>query len=117
MRSNLRLIAGDNLIRISLILSTILMIVQTALIVIFFPKLPPLIPFLNSRPWGETRLYPSQVVFIIPAVFVIIFLINNFLSALFYKKNTLASRILSFNCLLFIFIGIIAFVQITFMVF
>jgi len=117
MRENIKLALSDNLIKISIATSSILIVTQVILTVLFVPKFPPLIPFLNSQPWGPDRLFPAAIAFLIPFSFIIIFLINNSASAIFYQKNTLAARILSFNALLFIFLGILAFVQIIFLVF
>ena len=117
MRGNFSLILSDNIIRISFYSSLIIIIVQCILILITFNRLPPLIPFLNSQPWGIDRLYASNVVFVIPFVLAIVFIINNFLSLIYYKQNTLASRILSFNAFLFIILGFLAYVQIVLLVF
>ena len=117
MKDNLNLILSDNLIKIAIFSSGFLILFQALLILLFFPKLPPLIPFLNSQPWGEERLYPANIVFLIPVLLIIIFVINNFLSAAFYKRNTLMARILSFNSLLFIFLCLLAFAQIILLVF
>ncbi len=117
MKDNLRLILQDNLIRICLYVSISFIFIQTLLTVYFFPKLPPLIPFINSRPWGHERLASSSLIFLIPGFFVVIFLINNLMSAFFYKQNTLMARMLSITALLFILLGILAFLQIIFLVF
>ncbi len=117
MKNNFKVLLSDNLIKISLYSSLFLIILQLVLIAFFYSKLPPLIPFLNSRPWGEERLVPTGVAFIIPVVFIVIFIINNFFASIYYKKNTLIARILSFNCLLLIMLGFIAYVRIVFLVF
>src|SRR3989344_1739851 len=96
MRGNFSLILSDNIIRISFYSSLAIIILQCILLSVTFNRLPPLIPFLNSQPWGVGRLYESWVVFIIPLVLAIVFVINNFLSLVYYRANTLASRILSF---------------------
>ncbi len=117
MRDSLKLLFADNLIRISIILSLVLTLVQIVLILIFFSKLPPLVPFLNSQPWGMERLSPRSTIFLLPLFLMGVFALNNFLSASFYLRNTLISRILSFNSLLFILLGLLAFIQIVFLVF
>ena len=117
MRDNISLTFRDKLIRITIYICLTLVVVQTVVIGWFFPKLPPLVPFLNSKPWGIERLYPSWVtLLIIPAV-LLVFVVNNLLSTVFYKKNTLIARILSFNSFLFILLSFLAFVQIVFLVF
>lgn len=117
MRGNFRLILSDNLIKISFTVSLFLIFLQVLLTVIFINHLPPLIPFLNSKEWGASRLLPSSSIILVPLAFLGVFIVNNFLSGVFYKKNTLISRLLSFNSLLFIFLGILAFIQIIFLVF
>lgn len=117
MRDNLKLLFADNLIKISLLSSLILILIQVLLILIFFTKLPPLIPFLNSQPWGVERLSSSSTTLFLPAFLIAVFFLNNFLSATFYKRNTLIARILSFNSLLFISLSVFAYIQIIFLVF
>src|SRR3972149_1057338 len=78
MRGGLSLILSDNIIRISFYSSLIIIIAQCILILITFNRLPPLVPFLNSQPWGVERLYASQTILFIPFVLAIVFIINNF---------------------------------------
>ncbi len=117
MKGNLSLILSDNLIRISIYISLTLLISLSLLVLFLFSKLPPLIPLLNSRPWGESRLEPSSSILLIPLILIIVFMLNNFLSAVFYRRNSLISRILSFNALLFITLGLLAIGQISLLVF
>ena len=117
MRENFSFILSDNIIKISFYSSLTIIIAQCILILITFNRLPPLIPFLNSQTWGIDRLYTSSVVFVIPLVLAAVFIINNFLSLFYYRGNTLAARILSFNAFLFIFLGFLAYIQIVLLVF
>ena len=97
--------------------TTILIVGELVLIALIYPKLPPLIPFLNSQPWGEARLYPSWTILLVAPSVILVFFINGFLGTAFYNKNTLIARILSFNSLLFALLSFFAFVQIIFLVF
>lgn len=117
MKNSLSLILADNLIRIAIYLSLVLLIVESLMVLFFFSNLPPLIPLLNSRPWGQSRLEPASSILLIPLVLIIVFLLNNFLSAVFYRKNSLIARILAFNALLFIGLGLLAIGQISLLVF
>lgn len=117
MKGNFRLLFSDKLIRITILLSVVLIISQVILIAVFYSNLPPLIPFLNSQSWGAGRLYAPWVVLSIPAALVLVFVLNNSLGIAFYTKNTLISRILSFNALLFSLLAFLAFIQIIFLVF
>ena len=116
MKGNFKLIFSDKITRISIISSFVLILVEIFLVVIFYGKLPPLIPFFNSRPWGEDRLASSQAVFLIPLFSVIIFIVNLFLSGFFYRKNVLISRIIAFTISLFTILGLISFIQIVLLV-
>ena len=117
MSGNLSLILSDNIIKISFYSSLVIIIAQCILILITFNRLPPLIPFLNSQTWGVDRLYTSGVVFIIPFVLAAVFITNTSLSLFYYRGNTLAARILSFNAFLFILLGFLAYIQIVLLVF
>lgn len=117
MRDNLKLLFSDNLIKVCISLSLVLTLIQTVLIFIFVSRFPPLIPFLNSQPWGVARLAPAGAVLILPAFLIGILLLNNFLGAAFYKRNTLIARLLSFNSLLFVLLTLLAFIQIIFLEF
>jgi hypothetical protein len=117
MRESFRLIVSDKFIKISILFSIIFVLLQVLLIAIFLPKLPPIVPLLNSQPWGFSRLYPANAILAIPPIIILTFIVNNILSAVFYKKNVLISRILAFNSFLFIFLALVAFIQIIFLVF
>ena len=117
MKDNLQPFINDNLIKTSLFSSGLLIIFQVVFIAIFSPSFPPIIPLLNSQPWGVARLYPSSYILFLVPISLIVLVANNFLSAYFYKKNTLIARILSFNASLFIFLGLLAYIQIVFLVF
>lgn len=117
MKDSINFVFKDNLIRISIILSILFILIQGILVAVFSSKFPPLIPFFNSRPWGEARLVSSSIILFIPLLYIFVFIVNSILSSLYYKKNMLVARLLSFSALLFIFLGILAFVQIIFLVF
>jgi len=117
MKSNFKLLLLDKIIKYSLFASVFLILFQLIIAGLFLTKLPPLIPLLNSKPWGNSRLYPSITILLIPLLLIVGFIVNNLLSAVYYKTNTLAARILSFNSLLFILLSLLALVQIIFLVF
>lgn len=117
MKGNFNLLLSDKFIKYSMLFSIILIVLQTILIGIFLSSLPPIIPILNSQPWGFARLYPSESILLLPLILIGVFVLNNVLSAVFFKANILISRILVFNTFLFIFLALLAFVQIIFLVF
>lgn len=117
MKDNFRLLFSDVIVRISLIASLLLIFAQAALIVFFYFRLPPLIPVLNSQPWGNERLYGSGVTLLFPVILLLILIINVIISSFYYKKHSLIARILSFNSLICIILGLLAYLQIILLVY
>lgn len=117
MKGSINLLLSDNLIKISLAVSLIILFLQAILTLFFFQKLPPLIPLMNSYPWGVERLFPSYSILLVLLLLTLFYIGNNLLSIFFYKTNSLVARILSFNALLFIILGFLAYIQILLLVF
>src|SRR5688572_26854683 len=117
MNAKFRLILSDKIIRVSVMTSIVLIIIETLIVLFTYNLLPPLVPFFNSKPWGEERLASSGIIFALPPLLFTIFMVNNLLSAYYYSKNTLVSRILSFTSLLVTILTGIAIVQIVFLVY
>ncbi len=117
MKENFKDLLSDSTIKISLFVSFGLIIFQSLVIFIFYPKFPPLIPIFNSQPWGENRLFYSRGIFLLPVVLLFFLFLNTYISASTYKKNTLLARILSVNSLIFIVLGFLAYLQIILLVF
>ncbi len=117
MKERLKNASRDSVIRFSVIFSLVFIFLETVLILVFFGKLPPFIPFFNSMPWGESRLAPPNNFLYLFSSFIAVVILDNFLSAVFYKSYPLISRILSVTSLLFVFLGFLASVQIFILVF
>lgn len=117
MKEKFRILVDDQFTRISLLLSLLFIIPLIAIILFTFSNLPPYIPFFNSMPWGEERLFSSRVVIFLPAIVVLIFALNIFQATYVYKKYTLVSRIVMFNSFLFLLLSLLAYLQILFLSF
>lgn len=117
MRDNFKLLISDTIIRFSIFVSCILILLQIVIVVFFWGKAPPYVPFFNSQPWGEERLVSSGVIPFLPAVLFLVFLLNNVCSGILYKKHTLIARMLSINSFLFVFLGFLAYIQILFLIY
>jgi|GEM_PF-3444768 len=74
-------------------------LVQVALIAFSYQKLPQLIPFYFSLPWGESWLAPVDYIFLLPSISFLILLVNNFISSLFIVSVRLFSILLSVTSL------------------
>lgn len=82
-------------------------------IILFFPRfLPNKLPLFYSLPWGENQLANPQQFFIIPAIIVLIGLINLSLSWQLHQTQTFFKRILLISTLISTIILTISFVKI-----
>lgn len=117
MKNNLESLLQDRTAKFSIISSIAIIIVYVVLVGVSFTKLPPLLPLFNSLPWGTARLAPVDAVFVFPVLFLTIFILNNLAAAKIYRKQILMARVVSFNSLLVIILGLLAYVQILLLVF
>ncbi len=117
MKKASNIVLSDKILRLSVALSSIGLLMITTLVIINYTKLPPYVPFFNSMPWGVERLFPSYIVLSLPVLVLMVIVGNNILSVLLYTKHTLIARMLSFNGLIFVFLGMLAYLQILFLVF
>lgn len=100
----------DKTIRIGFQLSLLFLIVQLAILVFFWDKLPPQVPLLYSRPWGEEQLISPVGLFIPPIISFLIIIVNSIAATLIPGEEKLASQLLvlfaavfSFLCFITIF--------------
>jgi hypothetical protein len=117
MNAELKIIFTDKIVRLSGGISLFLLLVVTMLIALFYRHFPPLIPLLNSLPWGTDRLFSSVAIVFIPLILLSVIILNTLFAARMYVKHTLLARILSFNALLFVILGFLAYLQILLLIF
>lgn len=117
MSAKISTLFKDSSIKYSLLLSFFFLIIQIILLVFFYAKLPPLIPFFNSLPWGQERLGKLELVFLVPAGTLLILILNTYIAKRIYIKHGLTSRLLSVNGLLISLLGFVALAQIMLLVF
>lgn len=115
MKEKFNLLLQDQFVRISLLLSLLFIVPLVLLIIFSYSKLPPLIPFFNSMPWGEERLYFSKITILLPLLLLIVFILNILQAVFVYKKYVLLSRIVLFNCFLFLLLSLLSYLQILFL--
>ena len=84
-----------------LILSNTIMLVSFML---FFDRLPPLIPLFPSLPWGEDRLGELWMVFLILLAMDLFYFANTVIFSRMFGQNQLMRKILHFANL-FVIIG------------
>ncbi len=115
MKEKFKPLVTDQFTRISLLLSLLFIIPLIILIFFTFSKLPPYIPFFNSMPWGEERLFSSKIAIFLPAILLVVFTMNVFQAVYVYKRYALVARIVMFNSFLFLLLSLLAYLQILFL--
>lgn len=100
MKDLFRDIKKDKMISISFLSNVLLIVIAIVYIFFSYKSLPPFVPVFNQLPWGEQRLGDTYAIFIPILTSILIFVINIFLCAFFYKKIPLISRMLAIFSLL-----------------
>jgi hypothetical protein len=85
---------------------------EILLIIFSWSFLPPKLPFFYSRPWGEEQLVSPFMLFLLPALGLVIFFINSFVSALLPKEEKLMKQVLSITFAVFNFLSLVTLIQI-----
>lgn len=116
MKEGFRTMKKDRFVRYSAIGSVILLVMTVFFTVASYSRLPPLVPLLNSLPWGEERLVPSSFILLLPLASFVVFSVNSVWAMFLYNRYALAARILYANSSLFVFLGFLACLQILFLV-
>lgn len=117
MNGRINLLLKDSGTKYFLLLCIVFIIAQIILTGFFYSKLPPLIPFFNSLPWGTERLSPPLFIFAVPAGVIIILLLNIYISTRIYLKHALIARILMVNVFLISLLGLMAIAQMLLLIF
>jgi hypothetical protein len=117
MNGNFKEYSHDKVIRFSTSIAVCILVIHTVLLAFMQGKLPPIVPFFNSMPWGTDRLLEARYVILLPFFLCVLFLLNMILGITVYKKNTLAARVLACNSLLFATLSLVAYIEILLLVF
>ena len=111
MKEIFKHVKGDKIIKWGLSTVVIIIIVEIAIVAIFYFSLPPVIPLFNQMPWGESRLGTKPAIFL-PTMIAVAFLILNFsLITRLYEKIPLVSRMLCITTLLIALLSFIFIVR------
>lgn len=57
------------------------------ILLFFFKKLPPQVPLLYSKPWGESQLADKELMFLLPGISSLLSFINLRLASFFFKDE------------------------------
>ena len=116
MRSFFKLLRRDNILNLSFWVTSILILLMIATIVISYTNLPPFIPLYNQMPWGYARLGRSYELFLLPAAIIGITVINVTVGAKLIEKVPLLARFLFISMTVLSFFTYIFIIRMTLLV-
>jgi len=79
---------------LSIRLTFILLGLSWLVLVWFWHKLPPQVPLLYSRPWGEEQLVPKLYILLLPGISTFLTIINLRLASIFFAKERFLSHLI-----------------------
>lgn len=97
-------------------LSVAFLLGQILAILISWRWLPPELPLFYSRPWGKEQLTTPFGLFLLPALSLIVFLINLTLISFISKEEKLIPKILEITSVIFNLFCLLTIIKIIFLV-
>lgn len=95
IRETAEILVPDKLGRGSYLTSLALVLVMLLLITLMLGRLPPSVPLYFTLPWGEARLAPKPMLYILPIITLILIVFNLGLGRLSDKLSPLLPRVLA----------------------
>ncbi|MBI5127561.1 hypothetical protein HZA76_03860 [Candidatus Roizmanbacteria bacterium] len=81
-----------------------------------FNSLPPQLPLFYSHPWGEAQLVDTWMIFLIPLLLNLLYVVNNYLYKKFFSGNELIKKMFDYLMILLIVGFTLIFIKIIFLV-
>ena len=95
IRETAEILVPNRTERSSYVLSLSLTLIMFLMITFLWGKLPPVVPLYFSLPWGEARLAPRLMLYLLPIVTLAVLMINVGLGRLLGKLSPLLPRVLA----------------------
>lgn len=95
IRETAEILIPDRLGRTSYLLAFSLIIIMLAIISALFVRIPDVVPLYFTLPWGEARLAPKLMLFILPVISLLFMILNLGLGRVSTKLSLLLPRILA----------------------
>lgn len=95
IRETAEILVPDKLGRTSYFVSFALIIVMLGMITILLRRLPFVVPLYFTLPWGEARLAPRLMLYVLPIIAISCFIINLGLGRIAMKLSPLLPRVLA----------------------
>ena len=84
--------------------------------IIKFASLPPKIPLFYSKPWGQERLANREFIWLLPAILLLLILINTVLAKIFAAKILFLAQIVSITLSILTFLIFVTLLKIIFQI-
>lgn len=95
IRETAEILVPDKFGRTSYISALLLIIIMIVAISLLFGKMPPSVPLYFTLPWGETRLAPKIMLYLLPGISMVFLSFNLGLGRLAAKLSPLLPRVLA----------------------
>jgi hypothetical protein len=95
IRETAQTLVPDKLGRSSYLASLAFVLVMLLLITLMLGSLPPSVPLYFTLPWGEARLAPKLMLYILPIITLVLIVFNLGLGRLSDKLSPLLPRVLA----------------------
>jgi hypothetical protein len=100
MNEYIKQLLSDKIIWWGTVASGVLFLFSLFYVVIFYHRLPSLVPVYNQLPWGPSRLGQKYELFVPLLVTLAIFLGNLFFSRFLYERMPLVARMINVTTML-----------------
>lgn len=95
IRETAEILVPDRLARTSYLVALLLTLMMASLITLIQSKLPSKVPLFFSLPWGENRLAPKLMLYLLPGTTVLLMIFNWGLGRVANKLSPLLPRVLA----------------------
>lgn len=95
IRETAEILIPDKLSRTSYFVTLILVVLMLSGISGIIVKLPQVVPLYFTLPWGEARLAPRLMLYLLPSISLIVMIVNLGLGRISAKLSPLLPRVLS----------------------
>lgn len=95
IRETAETLVPDKLGRTSYLIALLLFFLMVGIITLLFARIPPTVPMFFTMPWGEARLAPKSMLYILPGVSLLFLIFNLVLGRISLKLSLLLPRVLA----------------------
>lgn len=95
IRETAETLVPDKLGRTSYFIALMIILSMLAMITMLLGNLPAVVPLFFTLPWGEARLAPKVVLYVLPLIALLFFTLNLALGRMSLKLSSLLPRVLA----------------------